>query len=266
MSADQIAHANWRLANPPVMDVAVSRRMGLFVVARLAARHGIRVRLRLVPSGGLIGRLAARRGGNTRGRRRLAGQRQSDMNAIDAAADAPAAAGSPPRDRRGRRGRRLQHGRMGERRAFRRRGRQFPLPGRRNSRRCAPTPMTTAASTRRACRSAGPSAWHSYWGRSSAPFRTSPQARPRMRARGAGEFSGGPPAAVEDGPCGRRRPGTLVRGWRSVFGNDTDALRASPDPFGNGTDTFGAGAGAFEGQAASVPVTAQTPPGMARTC
>jgi len=26
MSADQIAHANWRLANPPVMDVAVSRR------------------------------------------------------------------------------------------------------------------------------------------------------------------------------------------------------------------------------------------------
>jgi signal transduction histidine kinase len=54
MSADQIAHANWRLANPPVMDVAVSRRMGLFVVARLAARHGIRVRLCLVPSGGLI--------------------------------------------------------------------------------------------------------------------------------------------------------------------------------------------------------------------
>jgi hypothetical protein len=36
------------------MDVAVSRRMGLFVVARLAARHGIRVRLCPVPSGGLI--------------------------------------------------------------------------------------------------------------------------------------------------------------------------------------------------------------------
>jgi hypothetical protein len=54
MSAEQIGHANWRLANPPVMDVAVSRRMGLFVVARLAARHGIRVRLCPVPSGGLI--------------------------------------------------------------------------------------------------------------------------------------------------------------------------------------------------------------------
>jgi hypothetical protein len=54
MTAEQVGHANWRLANPPVMDVAVSRRMGLFVVARLAARHGIRVRLCPVPSGGLI--------------------------------------------------------------------------------------------------------------------------------------------------------------------------------------------------------------------
>jgi hypothetical protein len=49
-----MAHANWRLDNPPVVDVAVSRRMGLFVVARLAARHGIRVRLRPAATGGLI--------------------------------------------------------------------------------------------------------------------------------------------------------------------------------------------------------------------
>jgi hypothetical protein len=48
-----MAHANWRLDNPPVVDVAVSRRMGLFVVARLAARHGIRVRLRPASLGGL---------------------------------------------------------------------------------------------------------------------------------------------------------------------------------------------------------------------
>jgi signal transduction histidine kinase len=41
----ELAHANWRLDNPPVIDVGVSRRMGLFVVGRLAARHGIRVRL-----------------------------------------------------------------------------------------------------------------------------------------------------------------------------------------------------------------------------
>ena len=49
----ELAHANWRLDNPPVIDVAVSRRMGLFVVGRLAARHGIKVRLRRARSGGL---------------------------------------------------------------------------------------------------------------------------------------------------------------------------------------------------------------------
>jgi signal transduction histidine kinase len=48
-----LAYANWRLDNPPVVDVAVSRRMGLFVVGRLAARHGIRVRLQHARAGGL---------------------------------------------------------------------------------------------------------------------------------------------------------------------------------------------------------------------
>jgi signal transduction histidine kinase len=53
ISEQEMAHANWRLDNPPVVDVAVSRRMGLFVVGRLAARHGVRVRLRHAQSGGL---------------------------------------------------------------------------------------------------------------------------------------------------------------------------------------------------------------------
>jgi hypothetical protein len=53
MGSEEMAHANWRLDNPPVVDVAVSRRMGLFVVARLAARHGIRVRLRPATGTGL---------------------------------------------------------------------------------------------------------------------------------------------------------------------------------------------------------------------
>jgi signal transduction histidine kinase len=53
MGAEEMAHANWRLDNPPAVDVAVSRRMGLFVVARLAARHGVRVRLRPAAAGGL---------------------------------------------------------------------------------------------------------------------------------------------------------------------------------------------------------------------
>jgi signal transduction histidine kinase len=53
ISDQEMAHANWRLDNPPVVDVAVSRRMGLFVVGRLAARHGVRVRLQHAQLGGL---------------------------------------------------------------------------------------------------------------------------------------------------------------------------------------------------------------------
>jgi signal transduction histidine kinase len=53
MTAEELAQANWRLANPPVVDVSVSRRMGLFVVGRLALRHGIRVQLRSQDVGGL---------------------------------------------------------------------------------------------------------------------------------------------------------------------------------------------------------------------
>ncbi|MFI7126486.1 nitrate- and nitrite sensing domain-containing protein [Nonomuraea sp. NPDC050153] len=53
MSAEELAEANWRLANPPVVDVSVSRRMGLFVVGRLALRHSIRVQLRMQDIGGL---------------------------------------------------------------------------------------------------------------------------------------------------------------------------------------------------------------------
>ncbi|GAA4194372.1 nitrate- and nitrite sensing domain-containing protein [Streptosporangium oxazolinicum] len=53
MTAEELSQANWRLANPPVVDVSVSRRMGLFVVGRLALRHGIRVQLRQQDSGGL---------------------------------------------------------------------------------------------------------------------------------------------------------------------------------------------------------------------
>ncbi|CAL9648054.1 hypothetical protein SUDANB95_06502 [Actinosynnema sp. ALI-1.44] len=46
MAEQEIADANERLADPPEVDVAVSRRMGLYVVARLAKRHDIKVRLR----------------------------------------------------------------------------------------------------------------------------------------------------------------------------------------------------------------------------
>ncbi|MEV4575315.1 nitrate- and nitrite sensing domain-containing protein [Nonomuraea jabiensis] len=53
MTPDELAIANERLLDAPTVDVSVSRRMGLFVVARLAHRHGIRVQLRPHESGGL---------------------------------------------------------------------------------------------------------------------------------------------------------------------------------------------------------------------
>ncbi|HEU5471681.1 MAG TPA: nitrate- and nitrite sensing domain-containing protein [Actinophytocola sp.] len=59
MSEDEIEAANHRLADPPDLDVAVTRRMGLYVVARLAKRHNIVVRLRDNEDieGGLIARI-----------------------------------------------------------------------------------------------------------------------------------------------------------------------------------------------------------------
>ncbi|MFI7126473.1 nitrate- and nitrite sensing domain-containing protein [Nonomuraea sp. NPDC050153] len=53
MNQEELSEANWRLANPPVVDVSVSRRMGLFVVGRLALRHGVRVQLSPRETGGL---------------------------------------------------------------------------------------------------------------------------------------------------------------------------------------------------------------------
>jgi signal transduction histidine kinase len=53
MAEKELAYANWRLEHPPAADINVPKWMGLFVVARLAARHGIRVRLQQADFGGL---------------------------------------------------------------------------------------------------------------------------------------------------------------------------------------------------------------------
>jgi signal transduction histidine kinase len=53
MAPSQMAHANWQLENTQAVDVEIPKWMGLFVVARLAARHGIRVRLHPAEFGGL---------------------------------------------------------------------------------------------------------------------------------------------------------------------------------------------------------------------
>jgi signal transduction histidine kinase len=42
----ELADINHHLADPPTVDVAIAQRMGLYVVGRLADRHGIRVQLR----------------------------------------------------------------------------------------------------------------------------------------------------------------------------------------------------------------------------
>jgi signal transduction histidine kinase len=43
---ERLAEMNWRLQTTPEIDVSVSRHMGLFAVARLAERHGVKVQLR----------------------------------------------------------------------------------------------------------------------------------------------------------------------------------------------------------------------------
>jgi hypothetical protein len=52
MSEEELALFNWQLDNPAPADMAVARRMGLFAVALLAARHGIMVTLSRPPNGG----------------------------------------------------------------------------------------------------------------------------------------------------------------------------------------------------------------------
>jgi signal transduction histidine kinase len=53
VSESRLAEMNWRLDNPPTIDVSVSRHMGLFAVARLAERHRVRVRLRAASPQGM---------------------------------------------------------------------------------------------------------------------------------------------------------------------------------------------------------------------
>ncbi|MGN9911961.1 nitrate- and nitrite sensing domain-containing protein [Phytohabitans sp. LJ34] len=54
ITPDQMHDLNERLATPPLVDVAVSRMMGLVVVARLAARHGVKVELRPASERGTV--------------------------------------------------------------------------------------------------------------------------------------------------------------------------------------------------------------------
>ncbi|WP_181019649.1 sensor histidine kinase [Nonomuraea typhae] len=52
LTPEEYAAINARLADPPEFDLADSDRLGLFVVAKLAERHGLQVTLRASPFGG----------------------------------------------------------------------------------------------------------------------------------------------------------------------------------------------------------------------
>ncbi|WUB49643.1 nitrate- and nitrite sensing domain-containing protein [Streptomyces griseorubiginosus] len=51
MPPEELAEINRNLADPPTVDASISQRMGLFVVGRLADRHGIRAQLRPADEG-----------------------------------------------------------------------------------------------------------------------------------------------------------------------------------------------------------------------
>jgi hypothetical protein len=53
MSDEELAEANEQLAKPATIDLASAQRLGFYVVGRLAARHGIKVRLRRSWFGGV---------------------------------------------------------------------------------------------------------------------------------------------------------------------------------------------------------------------
>ncbi|GAA1199315.1 Signal transduction histidine kinase [Prauserella alba] len=98
MTEEQFAEANERLADPPDLDVSVTRRMGLYVVARLAQRHGIDVRLRENEDieGGVVARVVVPRelltdapGGPAGMTPAMGGQHNGSYAGVPAAAELP---------------------------------------------------------------------------------------------------------------------------------------------------------------------------------
>ena len=57
MNLEELGEANERISNPPALDRAPTRFLGLFVVGRLADRHGITARLVEAPGRGLMARI-----------------------------------------------------------------------------------------------------------------------------------------------------------------------------------------------------------------
>ncbi|POM23071.1 sensory histidine kinase CreC [Actinomadura rubteroloni] len=103
MADDELDEANRRLASPPVIDFSAARRMGLFVVGRLAVRHGIRVELRAAQGGGTTAFvllpasvIAAAEPGGPRGYGTGAGLPEAEPALLGAAGTASAGTGGLP--------------------------------------------------------------------------------------------------------------------------------------------------------------------------
>ncbi len=99
MAAKDMAYANQQLDNPPAADIDVPKWMGLLVVARLAVRHGIRVRLNQAELGGLTALVwlpdeILTHHSASPNPRPLAEQRSAAANSV---AFAPARVNTPPR-------------------------------------------------------------------------------------------------------------------------------------------------------------------------
>nr|WP_304633577.1 nitrate- and nitrite sensing domain-containing protein [Pseudonocardia sp. C8] len=92
MSDAELADANQRLSGPAEVDVSASRRMGLFVVGRLAARHHVGVRLASAAVGGGSGGLSA----SVTVPAQLVPSAQRPEEHLDAGPPPQAAAAAPP--------------------------------------------------------------------------------------------------------------------------------------------------------------------------
>ncbi|MFF9624208.1 nitrate- and nitrite sensing domain-containing protein [Streptomyces griseosporeus] len=95
MGKEALAGANRRIAQSETLDLFDSDRLGLFVVSRLAARHGIRVHLRTSPYGGttavvLLPTALLHSGATERSGDRTAEARQPTERAYARVAAAPA--------------------------------------------------------------------------------------------------------------------------------------------------------------------------------
>lgn len=94
MTAAALAEVNQRLAEPPEFDPANSAQLGLFVVARLAERHGIKVVLRSSAYGGITAVALIPEELVVAGE--FAGQLRQPVAALPAAPQRPASAGADP--------------------------------------------------------------------------------------------------------------------------------------------------------------------------